>query len=424
MNRWLSFLLVFLGVPFVFTQDAPWLIDGWSTTTPVPELYVMGAVSYQDHILIFVHNGHVYRGRVLSDGQIDEWADTTPLPVPLYYRLDSAVAIGRHVVIPAAPASYIGEIGPSGDILSWLPGPAVTSPATAGRVSAVDGNRIYTLGGGWDWLISDRVEMATLDDAGALSEWAPQTPLPEPIHDPMATVIDEYLYVFGGESYGGDMGPSWSIHRAPIAADGTLGDWEDAGLLLHARSHANYLSYGGTIHVVGGGVHSYMTASVESALLGEFSLTDRHVLSQPLPVPMNEHQAVVVRHFGYIFGGNTSPYGGVNPATVFFTTLGEGCIFGPGEQPVEFLRAKGKPVVETLAWDSCGGEGFLLIANDGVSAAVMELNGERLLDPSAFNPHVTELVVPVSLLAGRNVLTVELRSQPGSSLAIFIEETK
>lgn len=94
------------------------------------------------------------------------------------------------------------------------------------------------------------------------------------------------------------------------------------------------------------------------------------------------------------------------------------CSYGPESQPNTFVRNNGKPKQEILTWQSCGGNGIMAVSNDRVSSAEVYLNGELLLGPQNFNPNVSTLSLPVTLLAGENVLSVMLRGSPGSHLAV------
>jgi len=94
------------------------------------------------------------------------------------------------------------------------------------------------------------------------------------------------------------------------------------------------------------------------------------------------------------------------------------CRYGPADEPWVFTRGRGAPVTETKTWDSCGGPGTMQLTLDHVSSALVYLNGVLVLGPDAFDANVTEIGVPVELLAGENQLQVELRGKPGSSLSV------
>lgn len=98
------------------------------------------------------------------------------------------------------------------------------------------------------------------------------------------------------------------------------------------------------------------------------------------------------------------------------------CSYAPPEQPLRFERFRGKPEVETSTWTSCGGPGVMVLEPDHVSSAFVYLNGNLVAGPSQFNPRVESLEFDVELVEGENVLQVELRGKPGSTLDVQFEE--
>ena len=97
-------------------------------------------------------------------------------------------------------------------------------------------------------------------------------------------------------------------------------------------------------------------------------------------------------------------------------------------QPRRFMRARGAPAVETVRFTLPAGAGTpqrLYVVNgeaDGtrrVSSAVVRLNGAGVIAPSDLNQNVGGLVRGV-LLAGENVVEVEVRSAPGSFLTLWV----
>lgn len=123
----------------------------------------------------------------------------------------------------------------------------------------------------------------------------------------------------------------------------------------------------------------------------------------------------------YDYGINCGDYGFVGDIDELKILPGSpGCTFGPAAQPIVVARTAGTPVPRTFAWDSCGGAGLLELDLHGVSSATITLNGNALVNPDAFNRSTTHLTREVSLQAGTNQLTVELRGEPGSSMAISL----
>jgi Glucodextranase, domain B/Bacterial Ig domain len=100
------------------------------------------------------------------------------------------------------------------------------------------------------------------------------------------------------------------------------------------------------------------------------------------------------------------------------TAVSGGLLLGP----VTILRERGTPQIETISITAPDPMGtFMLQLTNGdsagqsrVSAALITLNGQQLFRPSELNRKVAGLNRQVTLLAGENILQVELRSEPGS----------
>ncbi len=121
-------------------------------------------------------------------------------------------------------------------------------------------------------------------------------------------------------------------------------------------------------------------------------------------------------------GQRTAPpkYGRLSTEHIdnILVALVRGCEYGPSTQPMIFTRGRGKPVVESAVWESCGGPGTATISLEDVSSGWVFLNGEMLLAPDDFNPHVVTLVMDVSLIEGANIIEVELAGKPGSRISV------
>jgi hypothetical protein len=110
-----------------------------------------------------------------------------------------------------------------------------------------------------------------------------------------------------------------------------------------------------------------------------------------------------------LFGGHSDVHGVFDDTWI----LSKGCTYGPEDQPVVFTRKKGKPVVETFKWVSCGGPGLLKIFINKMSSAKIYLNGGTIASPKDFNKNITHLEFEIELLEDKNILQVTLNSKPG-----------
>jgi hypothetical protein len=92
-------------------------------------------------------------------------------------------------------------------------------------------------------------------------------------------------------------------------------------------------------------------------------------------------------------------------------------VFGPER----FERATGTPegAVRDFTVPAVGAV-CVRVWNAGVSAAEVQLDGATLISPSRFNPHVTEITERADVAAGDHVLSVSVRSRPGSALDLEV----
>ena len=94
--------------------------------------------------------------------------------------------------------------------------------------------------------------------------------------------------------------------------------------------------------------------------------------------------------------------------------------------PFTFVRDTGKPLVQTASFTVGAAGAASLIVENGpaqgmrVSSCIIKLNGSLILGTELFNQNVEILTVPVQLVAGANVLSVELRSKPGSTISAAV----
>ncbi len=89
--------------------------------------------------------------------------------------------------------------------------------------------------------------------------------------------------------------------------------------------------------------------------------------------------------------------------------------------PQRYVRNNGSPapVITNFSVRDPATNYTLRIDNAGVSSAIVKLNGAQVVGPNDFNSNGTLITKPVTLLLN-NVLSVELRSAPGSSFTLQI----
>ena len=110
-------------------------------------------------------------------------------------------------------------------------------------------------------------------------------------------------------------------------------------------------------------------------------------------------------------------WGGVDVDNVKVVERADTCQFAPAD-PLQFERFSGQPVTTSASFDSCGGAGTMIVETTGVASAVVMLNGETVVDPSALDGRAGVLELPIHLRSGENGVSVQLRGKPGTRLSV------
>ncbi|HUG40232.1 MAG TPA: hypothetical protein VMM12_07100 [Longimicrobiales bacterium] len=206
----------------------------WSQTTALPQgLQGLGAV------FVPVEEGSTPANYVFAVGG----ADTLLAATDVVYR---------------ATVQASGGLGGVWTPLAGLPAPRAyhATAAATGYTAALDTTTtaayIYVIGGvDADSAVVATVFVGHVNLAGDVTGWSATQPLPQPLHSAGAVLFRGFLYVAGGT--GTDSAAVAKVYRAPVAADGSLGAWEDlAAALPVATSHHSFLNFGPFLYVVGG----------------------------------------------------------------------------------------------------------------------------------------------------------------------------
>ena len=153
-----------------------------------------------------------------------------------------------------------------------------TAPLVVGRYhqSAVRiGSWVYVLGGIAAGAASNKIERAPINSDGTLGTFVDAGTTLSTARFSFATaVVGGWLYAMGGVTGVKCSGPTTlaSVERAPIAADGTVGAFADAGITLpDARSVFTTFVAGHTLYALGGTTLVAMSTIAADGTLGAFS---------------------------------------------------------------------------------------------------------------------------------------------------------
>jgi hypothetical protein len=222
-------------------------------------LYVAGGTNYTDFY------DSVERARIHEDGSLGAWEPAGKLPTP---RGGTSIAVARdYAVLTGGQISatgdmkglkriaevYTARINTDGSLGAWratasLPEPRFHHPALAYN------GWVYVVGGQGEKEASAGVYAARVNADGTVEAWQTLEPLPRPRSHHAAFAHDNFLYVVGGMDgpVGGMQAVFLDVIRAPILADGSIGDWQIVSRIPHSyATHASHF-FGGYLWLIGG----------------------------------------------------------------------------------------------------------------------------------------------------------------------------
>lgn len=201
----------------------------------------------------------IERAKVGEGGTLAAWESAGTLPQAAggagVAVVGSALfVVGGHRGVGPTLRTDVGVIGADGMIGEWSKGPDLLHKRFHGAAVAV-GHRVYMVGGLTDTGKDSTPSVEALDaDAGAAGAWQEMSALPgKRSHHGLAST-GEALYLTGGLS--GDPAGLYKSYddvlRAPIEADGTLGEWATVGQLpVFLSIHTSFV-FAGQLYLLGG----------------------------------------------------------------------------------------------------------------------------------------------------------------------------
>ncbi|HYJ80294.1 MAG TPA: hypothetical protein VEW03_11855 [Longimicrobiaceae bacterium] len=280
-------------------------------------LYVAGGTDYRQML------GGVLRSRLAADGTPGPWTEVAQLPAPLAGA--SAAVVGSRVVLTGGQVAadsgmrglrrvaetYVASIAADGSLGAWTPGPALPAPRFH-HPSVHHGGWVYIPGGQGATAADADVFAARVGADGAPGEWQRMRPLPRARSHHAALVHDGHLYVVGGLD--GDPAGHAALYtdvlRAPIAADGTLGEWRIVGRMPHAYATHSAFVHDGALWVLGGVEDNlrFVATVWRAPLQPNGSVGAWQEVGPGLPVARGHvHQTPVIDGRVYSIGGRIVP---------------------------------------------------------------------------------------------------------------------
>lgn len=191
--------------------------------------------------------------------------------------------------------------------LEWRVGPSLPAPRDH-HVTFIAGDFLYVAGGNtYANLLADAWRARLLDD-GAMGDWEPAPPLPEPRGGHSVAVTERTVVLTGGQLTNRANTPGTLV--ATIGPDGRLGPWSESVPLPAGRFHHSSVAHRGWIYVTGGLEPRTSVAAVHGTRLGGNGAPTAWVDLTPLPAPRSHHASFVHDGALYVVAGlNGNPAG-------------------------------------------------------------------------------------------------------------------
>ncbi len=179
------------------------------------------------------------------------------------------------------------------------------------------GLRLYVLGG-----VTDRTTfhgdgyMATIAADGSLGTWEETTALPEGIGGHSVLLAGDKVIVLGGR--GSDIQNRADVRIGTLQDDGHIAGWDAGPSLPDARFHQAAVLHDGFVYVLGGLMPAAATDAIVRASIDEAGQIGDWESAGAMPGPRSHHAALVRNGWLYVFGGLSG-----NPMNGSDTTHGD-----------------------------------------------------------------------------------------------------
>lgn len=246
--------------PFEALADLPTALIGPGFAEVEPGLVLAGGLGVNGDSVT-----DTFVGGVLDDGRL-ELRSGPPLAHSRYHTAVVAVkgfvfALGglQQSVSTGAPTQAVldsVERAPfDGTTLGpWTEAARLPTPLTH-HAALAHGDAIYVIGGGSSAAARTEILRAEVSDGGELGAFRVVGNLPAARATSSAFVFLDHLYVLAGAA-SLTSGEVATVLRAPIAADGSVGAFEELAALPMARAHSHQSPFhDGVAYSVGGSIH-------------------------------------------------------------------------------------------------------------------------------------------------------------------------
>ena len=201
--------------------------------------------------------------------------------------------------------TWNAQINPDGTIGAWESGPRL--PGQRAGMGVAANQRFVIISGGKDSAqrtVTD-IFAAPIRDDGSLGDWKPAGNLPGPRFHHATLVDGPYLYVVGGLERAVSVP---TVLRGRVGADGTVAQWDSLPALPHPRSHQAMFVHGRHLYMVGGldgnpaGQNTPLADALRAPISADGRLGEWEQLAK-MDHAYGTHAASVYGNAVWLFGG-------------------------------------------------------------------------------------------------------------------------
>ncbi|MCX6704610.1 MAG: hypothetical protein NTZ07_04180 [Candidatus Woesebacteria bacterium] len=263
----------------------PYSIASHITFTNADKIYVIGGGGTDGVI-----HSNVLRADIENNGILSAWTTISNLPKPIIWH--SLATNGSRVYILGGftgnsadynnfDTVYKADITADGSIESWDTLTPLQTESALGSSVIVE-NRLYYAGGNLNPhqandpnAASSTIYKADIDPSdGTIGTWSIVGNLPDKMLGFEMMKINNYLYIFGGNT---TSGATDSVKRALLNSDGTIGDWQDQPSFPQEIWRFGITRVNNTLITAGGGTNTSIINKVYYSNINlDGSITDWH----------------------------------------------------------------------------------------------------------------------------------------------------
>ena len=300
--------------------QAPTPIVNWSETTSIPSARRHPSTFiHNDHIYLIGgdtqigagttgQEKEIYYSDINQDYSLGNWIETENLGIgidktaPIVYNDRAYLIAGTSSGGPEIRTVYYTTFNSDGSLQPW----STTTPlpqVTTGHTAEIWNDYIYVIGG-WNGASSrNTVYKAQINENGEISSWTTTASLPSNRWYHTSFVYENWIYVIGGLGFHDTVN---TVYRASINPDGSLNPWVTLSPLDYGiNSHESEI-IGNQVLLIGG---SWITQSNPYDKVLSSSIDNKGELSIwedtgfDLPLPLAKHATESIGSMVYVVGG-------------------------------------------------------------------------------------------------------------------------